>query len=265
MAKVFFVATPIGNLNDISFRAIETLKSVDVILCEDTRHSKILLDRYEIAKPLKSFHKFNEVKTLDYVCGLVRDGKDVAVISDAGMPCISDPGYLLVQRLLDEGLEYTVIPGACAFVTAFVLSGFEAPFAFAGFLKEKASDRKKQLEGLSGNMVNVFYSAVHNINDDLKTLYEFFGDRKVAVVKEISKMYESVEIFDLKDACLENPKGEFVIVLDKVAQTNALNDLHPKAHVEFYINGGMKKMDAIKQTAKDRGVNKNEIYKLFVD
>ena len=146
-----------------------------------------------------------------------------------------------------------------------MLSGFEAPFAFAGFLKEKTADRKKQLEGLNGNMVNVFYSAVHNINDDLKTLYEFFGDRKVAVVKEISKMYESVEIFDLKDAYLENPKGEFVIVLDKVAQTNALNDLDPKAHVEFYINGGMKKMDAIKQTAKDRGVNKNEIYKLFVD
>ena len=265
MAKVFFVATPIGNLGDISFRAIETLNNTDGILCEDTRHSKILLDRYEISKPLKSFHKFNEIKTLDYVCNLVRDGKNVAVVSDAGMPCISDPGYLLVQRLLNEGLEYTVIPGPCAFVTAFVLSGFEAPFAFAGFLKEKTADRKKQLEGLNGNMVNVFYSVVHNINDDLKTLYEFFGDRKVAVVKEISKMYESVEIFDLKDAYLENPKGEFVIVLDKVAQTNALNDLDPKAHVEFYINGGMKKMDAIKQTAKDRGVNKNEIYKLFVD
>ncbi|MBR2029366.1 MAG: rRNA small subunit methyltransferase 1, partial [Clostridia bacterium] len=118
MAKVFFVATPIGNLGDISFRAIETLNNADVILCEDTRHSKILLDRYEISKPLKSFHKFNEIKTLDYVCNLVRDGKNVAVVSDAGMPCISDPGYLLVQRLIDEGLEYTVIPGPCAFVTA---------------------------------------------------------------------------------------------------------------------------------------------------
>lgn len=105
MAKVFFVATPIGNLGDISFRAIETLNNADVILCEDTRHSKILLDRYEISKPLKSFHKFNEVKTLDYVCNLVREGKNVAVVSDAGMPCISDPGYLLVQRLIDEGLD----------------------------------------------------------------------------------------------------------------------------------------------------------------
>lgn len=264
MGKVFFVATPIGNLGDMSFRAVETLKSADVILCEDTRHSAILLDKYGIDKPLRSFHKFNEAKTLDAVCALA-ESKDVAVISDAGMPCISDPGYLLVRRLIEKNIEYTVVPGASAFVTAFVLSGFEAPFAFAGFLKEKQADRQKQLESLSPSCANIFYSAVHNVNDDLKTLFEFFGNRKVAVVKEISKIHESVEFFHLKDARVQDPKGEYVLVVEGKAESIALNSLPPKEHVEFYVNGGMSKMDAIKQTAKDRGVSKNEIYKLFVD
>lgn len=264
MGKVFFVATPIGNLADFSFRAVETLKECDVILCEDTRHSRILLDKYGINKPLKAFHKFNEAKSVEYVCNLTKGGQNVAVISDAGMPCVSDPGYLLVRELIDNQIDYTVIPGACAFISAFVLSGFEAPFTFVGFLKEKPSDRQKQLEMLSGNCVNVFYSAVHNVNDDLKTLYDFFGNRKVAVVKEISKMFEEVRFFDLKDAVLDNPKGEFVLLVDRVKEQNALNKLSAEKHVEFYINSGLSKMDAIKQTAKDRGVNKNEIYKLFV-
>lgn len=265
MCRVFFVATPIGNLGDMSFRAVETLKNADLILCEDTRHSKIIMEKFDVAKPLKSFHKFNEKQTLDYVCRLAEEGKTIAVVSDAGMPCISDPGYLLVRRLIEQNIPYTVIPGACAFVAAFVLSGFEAPFTFVGFLKEKASERKKQLEGLSGNNVNIFYSAVHNVNDDLKRLYEFFGDRKVAVVKEISKLHETVEFFDLKDAVVQNPRGEFVLVLDRKSEDIALNGLSAEKHVEFYVQSGMSKMEAIKQTAKDRGVSKNEIYKLFVD
>ncbi len=265
MGKVFFVATPIGNLGDISYRAVETLKECDVILCEDTRHSRVLLDRYGVNKPLKAFHKFNEAKSLEYVCNLANDGQNVAVISDAGMPCVSDPGFLLVRELIKNNIDYTVIPGACAFITAFVLSGFEAPFTFAGFLKEKPAEKQRQLETLSGSCVNIFYSAVHNVNDDLKTLYGFFGDRKVAVVKEISKMYESVRFFDLKDAYIENPKGEFVLLVDKAKEENALNKLSAEKHVEFYINSGLSKMEAIKQTAKDRGVTKNEIYKLFVE
>lgn len=264
MCKVYFVATPIGNLGDISFRAVETLKNADLLLCEDTRHSRILLDKYGVNKPLKPFHKFNEKKTLDFVCRQVQEGKTVAVLSDAGMPCVSDPGYLLVRRLIEEGIKYTVIPGACAFVTAFVMTGFEAPFTFAGFLREKQSERRKQLEALPYNGVNIFYSAVHNVNDDLKALYEFFGDRKVAVVKEISKMYESVRFFDLRDAAVEDPKGEYVIVIDAVKEQSALNDLSPEEHVAFYEKSGMSRMEAIKQTAKDRGVSKNEIYKLFV-
>ena len=265
MGKVYFVATPIGNLGDVSYRAVETLKECDVILCEDTRHSRVLLDRYGINKPLKAFHKFNEAKSVEYVCNLAKDGQNVAVISDAGMPCVSDPGYLLVRELIKNNIDYTVIPGACAFITAAVLSGFEAPYTFVGFLKEKPSDRQRQLEALSGACVNIFYSAVHNVNDDLKTLYAFFGNRRVAVVKEISKTYESVMFFDLKDAYIESPKGEFVLLVDAAKEENALNKLTAEKHVEFYINGGMSKMDAIKQTAKDRGVSKNEIYKLFVD
>ncbi len=264
MCKVYFVATPIGNLGDISYRAVETLKNADLLLCEDTRHSRILLDRYGVNKPLKSFHKFNEKKTLDFVCDTVRSGKTVAVISDAGMPCVSDPGYLLVRRLIEEKIDYTVLPGACAFVTAFVMTGFEAPFTFAGFLKEKASERQKQLESLPYGGVNIFYSAPHNVNADLRALYGFFGDRKVAVVKEISKLHESAEFFRLKDAEVVTPRGEYVIVVDGAEEENALNALSPEEHVAFYEKGGMSRMEAIKRTAKDRGVGKNEIYKLFI-
>ena len=264
MGKVFFVATPIGNLGDFSYRAVQTLNDADVILCEDTRHSRVLLDRYGIKKPLKAYHKFNEAKTSDAVCDMAEEGKNVAVISDAGMPCISDPGYFLVRKLIERGIEYTVIPGPCAFVNAFVMSGFEAPFTFVGFLKEKQSEFKKQLESLPSTCL-IFYSSVHNVNDDLKKLYAELGNRRVCVVREISKMFEEVLFFDLKDAQIENPKGEFVLIVDAVKEQSALNSLSVEEHVNFYVKNGLTKMEAIKKTAKDRGVGNNEIYKFFID
>ena len=260
---IYFVATPIGNLEDISQRALRILKESDVIFCEDTRHSSVLLSHYGINVPLKSYHKFNEQSRCDYILSLSREGKTVSMISDAGMPCISDPGTVLVNACKAAGEKYSVVTGACAAVTAFAMSGFLPPFTFVGFLPSKTADKDKLIDGL-GNATLIFYSAPHDLNDDLKYLYAALGDRKVAVIKELTKIHEKAEFFDLSTARIEDAKGEYVIVVQKADAQNALNTLSPEQHVEFYIDKGLSKMDAIKQTAKDRGVSKNEIYKLLI-
>ncbi|MGN1067036.1 MAG: ribosomal RNA small subunit methyltransferase I, partial [Candidatus Fimimonas sp.] len=147
---VYFVATPIGNLGEITFRAVEVLKSVSAVFCEDTRHSQILLNKYEISKPLFSYHKFNEKKSLDFVLSFCEKGEDVAVISDAGMPCINDPGNILINALKQHNYAYTVVSGASAFVNAFVISGYQPPFTYYGFLPEKQAERDALLDGSVG-------------------------------------------------------------------------------------------------------------------
>ena len=167
---LYFVATPIGNLADMSFRAVETLKNVDLIACEDTRHSLTLLNHYGIKKPLISYHKFNEKENSEKIIASLLEGKNVAVISDAGMPVISDPGNILVNMLIENGLEFTVIPGACAFVSALILSGLDsARFCFLGFLPQKSSERKEFLEKYKNlDMTLIFYSAPHDIKKDIE-------------------------------------------------------------------------------------------------
>lgn len=258
---IYFVGTPIGNLEEITLRALNVLKNSDVIFCEDTRHSAKLVNHYSLTAPLKSYHKFNEAKTAEYIISLSANGKNVSIISDAGMPCISDPGATLIKECIKAREAYTVISGACAFVNAFIMSGFEIPFTFVGFLPQKNTDRDKLIERVINGGALIFYSAPHDINDDLQYLYNALGDRKVAVVKELTKIYENVNFFDLKNAQIENPRGEYVIVVDKIPLSNALNALSTKQHVDFYIDKGMTKMQAIKETAKDLGVTKNEIYK----
>ena len=258
---IYFVGTPIGNLDEITLRALNVLKNSDVIFCEDTRHSAILTNHYALTAPLKSYHKFNETKTAEYIISLSASGKNVSIISDAGMPCISDPGLTLINACIKAGEAYTVISGACAFVNAFIMSGFEAPFTFVGFLPQKNTDRDKLIEQVINGGVLIFYCAPHDINDDLKYLNIKLGNRKVAVVKELTKIHESVSFLNLMDALIDNPRGEYVIVVDKTPLKNALNDLSTKQHVDFYIDKGMTKMEAIKETAKDLSVSKSEIYK----
>ena len=213
---LYFVSTPIGNLEDISLRAISVLKSVDVIACEDTRHSKILLDHYDIKAKLIAYHKHNEQASADGIISLLNDGKTVAVISDAGMPVISDPGNILAKKLHENDLKYTIIPGANAGLSALILSGFDASkFAFFGFLSENNKDLKNQLQDIKNFVgTKILYSSKYNINKDLKSLHSALGDVKVAIVSEITKMHEQTLIASLP-YYLNEPKGEYVIVIEQ--------------------------------------------------
>ena len=212
---LYFVSTPIGNLEDISLRAISVLKEVDIIACEDTRHSKILLDHYGIKAKTIAYHKFNENNSADGIIELLNQGKNVAVISDAGMPVISDPGNILAKKLIENDIKFTIIPGANAGLSALVLSGFDATkFAFFGFLSEKNKELKIQLEELKNfNGTKIIYSSKYNLNKDLKSLYSTLGEVNVAIVSEITKMHENVTFATLPFE-LNEPKGEFVIVIE---------------------------------------------------
>ena len=255
---IYFVATPIGNLGEITLRALETLKSVDAIFCEDTRHSQILLSHYGISKPLYSYHKFNEKKSLDFVLSFCEKGSDVAVISDAGMPSINDPGNVLVNALKDRGYPYTVVSGASAFVNAFVISGYKPPFTYYGFLPEKRVERDKLLDGAVG--VAIFYVSVHDVKENMAYLCERLGNRECCLVKELTKTHEKATFCHLSDV-IEDDKGEFVLVVNAATQLNPLCELTVQQHLDYYLQGGMSKNEAVKAVAKDRNVPKNEIYR----
>lgn len=257
---LYFVSTPIGNMKDITLRAVEVLESVDVIACEDTRHSQILLNNYRIKKPLLSCHKFNEREAGEKIIGLLKDGKNVAVISDAGTPIISDPGNVLVRMLVSEGEEFTVVPGANAFVPALILSAMDASrFTFVGFLPEKKKDAEKLLEKYSGlESTLIFYCAPHDVDDVVKKLYESLGNRKAVAVREITKLYEERCEFYLAEGYKGEKRGEFVIVVEGAEPV--ADNVDPLKMVDDYIASGYTKMDAIKQTAKDLGIKKNELY-----
>ena len=264
---LYFVGTPIGNLKDISLRALEVLREVDEIACEDTRHSRALLNAYDIKKPLVSYHKYNERESGEKLIEKLKAGKKVALITDAGMPVISDPGNILVKMLVDNGLEFTVIPGASAFVCALVLSGLDSSrFCFLGFLPQKNKERKEFLQKYSElDLTLIFYSAPHDVNKDLESIYSVFGDRRAVAVREITKLYESVERFDLKDGLQKEPRGEYVILVEGGRAKNENLELSEEEHVKLYLEKGFDKKQAIKQVAKERGVSKSSLYKYTVE
>lgn len=263
---LYLVATPIGNLKDITLRALEVLKSVDEIGCEDTRHSLGLLNAYEIKKPLFSYHKFNEREAGEKVIEKLKSGKDVAIITDAGMPVISDPGNVLVNMLIENGLEFTVIPGACACVSALVLSGLDSSrFCFLGFMPDKNCERKEFLNKYKDlDVTLIFYSAPHDVKKDIESIYSVFGDRTAVAVKEITKLHEKAEKFNLKDGLKSEPKGEYVILVEGGKRENQNLLLSEKEHIELYISQGMDKKDALKTVAKERGVSKSSLYKYTI-
>lgn len=260
---IYFVATPIGNLNDISLRALETLKNVQVIACEDTRTSKVLLDKFEIKnKLLISYHKFNEQESSQNIIKLASEGKDIAVISDAGMPGISDPGNILAKKLVEAKIDFTVIPGASALTTALVLSGFDSRnFFFAGFLPEKKVEKDKLLSQISTlSSTLIFYVSSHNIKKDIQYLFEQLGNRKACLVKELTKVFETKYYFSLLSLPEIDERGEFVLIVEGSNESLDFDSMTVQEHVLFYVNLGFSKNDAIKKVAKERGKSKNEIY-----
>ena len=265
---LYLVSTPIGNLKDITLRALETLKECDLIACEDTRHSIVLLNHYGIKKPLVSLHKYNETEEGLRLIEKLKEGQIVCYISDAGMPGISDPGEKLVNLCIEHGVPYTVLPGANAALSALVLSGFSSTdFSFLGFLPDKNAEREKLLGSVvSSPFTLIFYSAPHNLLKEIGYIYEKLGNRRVCAVKEISKIYERAEFFNLQSCPIENPRGEYVLVVEGVKTSeNPLNGLTVKEHLKFYIQGGMNKMDAVKQVSKDRGMLKNDVYQAALE
>ena len=263
---LYLVGTPIGNLKEFNNYAIEILSGVDYILCEDTRTSSVLLNHYQIKKPLKSYHKFNEREMINKVVTDLQQGKNVALISDAGMPGISDPGNILVNAVIKEDLDYTVISGPCALINAFIMSGFPTPFTFIGFLPEKNTDKNNllmQYKNVYGSLI--FYVSCHNIDKDFETLYSVFGDKPVCVVRELTKMYEEKTFTTLKEKYNGDTRGEFVLIVNNLKEENTLNELSIVDHLKHYINMGASKQDAIKYVCADRGIKKQEVYKIAVE
>ena len=260
---LYFVATPIGNLDEITLRALDVLKSVDLIAAEDTRHTAVLLNKYDIKTRTVAYHKFNEKSAVGGLIDMLKAGKNIAVVSDAGTPTVSDPGHILIDAVIEQDIPFTVVSGACAGIDALVLSGLDTrAFTVLGFLPEKNIDRVRYVEPYK-NLPStlVFYSAVHDIKKDLQFLYEAFGSRKVAVCREMTKLYETVTRGTLGTEMDITEKGEFVIVVDGLKQ-NPLCELTVEQHIMHYVDLGEPIKDAVKKVAADRHVAKNEIYQV---
>lgn len=265
---ISFVATPIGNLKDITLRALDTLKSADVIFCEDTRHTVKLLNAYEIKKPLFACHKFNEAEAAEKILEHARRGENVAIVSDAGTPVVSDPGNVVCKTLREAGEPYTLIPGASAFVAALVLSALPADkFAFIGFLPDKAGEKKKLLEKYKDlDMTLAFHSAPQDVDKDVRAMYEVFGDRQAVAVREITKLHEETRPFSLAQGLDGEKRGEYVLIVEGAKeQASPLNALSPTEHIRHYMAAGLEKKEALKKAAKDRGVSKSELYAYSID
>ena len=260
------VGTPIGNLGDITYRAVETLRNADAVYCEDTRHTAVLFARYDIRTPMRVYEKFGEARTAEKIVGALKEGKDIALVSDAGTPLVSDPGAVLVKALMREGLGYTVVGSGCAAVSALVLSGLDSTaFCFVGFLPEKKADRRRRLDKFrSLEATLIFYVAPHDLKETEAYLFAELGAREAALVREISKLHEEVIRFRLgalpEDVTV---KGEMALVVEGAKAAEDMLALTPEEHYAKYIESGMDEKEAMKATARDRGVSKSEIYALI--
>ena len=265
---LYLVPTPIGNLEDMTYRSINILNTVEVIFSEDTRVTLQLLNHFDIKKKLIALHDHNEDSEKEKVLEYLENGKSVAIVTDRGTPIISDPGYKTVKYVTDNGYDVVGLPGANAFVPALITSGIEpSPFMFYGFLNSKDSKRKTELENLKFcKYTIIFYEAPHRIKKTMEEILEIFGDRQVSLSREISKKFESIYRGNISDLLptLDNIKGEFVIVVSPYKEDNSNNnELSVIDNVKLYIENGMEVMDAIKRVAKERNIPKNEIYREY--
>ena len=265
---LYLVATPIGNLSDLSERAIKVLSEVSFIAAEDTRNTAKLLMHIGVSKPMVSYYQHNRTERGEEICKRLLAGESCALVTDAGTPAISDPGEDLVRLCGEKGIKVTFVPGACAAIAALALSGlFTGRFAFEGFISGARGERKERLTELSAEKRTlIFYEAPHHLVNTLSDLYEFFGDRRIALCRELTKLNEEIMRTTLSAAKeyyeANQPRGEYVIIVEGRRDSEVFwKNLTPTQHVEFYVNNGMQKNDAIKAAAKDRGVHKSEIYK----
>ena len=266
--KLYLIPTPIGNMDDISKRIIDTLNYVDIIFCEDTRSTSILLNYLNIKKKLISSHKFNEESNINKMLKYLEEGKNIGLISDAGTPCISDPGYILTNAAVEHNYEVIAIPGPTAFIPALITSGIiPQPFLFYGFLNSKKSNRKKELEKLKFEKETIiFYEAPHRIEETIEDMKQILGNnRKISISREITKKYEKKYYGTLGNILnkLDEIKGEFVIVVEGNNEIDNYNDMSLMEHIELYISQDLKIMDAIKQVAKERNMKKSDVYAYY--
>ncbi len=273
--KLYLVATPIGNLEDMSIRAINTLKSVDLIACEDTRHSMKLFNHFDIQKPLTSYFEHNKKEKGEYIIDLIKEGKSVALVTDAGTPAISDPGEDLVKLCIKEKIDAVPIPGPSALINALIISGQSTGrFCFEGFLSVNKKSRAEHLDALRDEKrTMIFHEAPHKLKRTLCDMYEVFGDRSISIVRELTKLHEECVLTTLGGAIeyysdeAHFPKGEYVLVVSGKSEEESAKEkeeLFAKVsiteHVNKLINSGYTKKDAIKEVSLERGISKRDVY-----
>ena len=271
--KLFLCATPIGNLGDMTPRVIETLESVDVIAAEDTRNSIKLLNHFNIKTPMTSYHEYNKIEKAETLIAQMLAGKNIALITDAGTPAISDPGEVLVQKCQEAGITVTSLPGPAACITALTLSGLSTRrFCFEGFLSSDKKERKAVLEDLKEeSRTMILYEAPHHLKGTLKELYGVLGNRKITLCRELTKKFETVFLTTLEDALeyyeSNDPRGEYVLVLEGKSHQQkeeekqaSFSEMSIEDHMKIYEDKGVDRKEAMKLVAKERGISKRDVY-----
>jgi 16S rRNA (cytidine1402-2'-O)-methyltransferase len=275
---LYLVSTPIGNLEDMTYRAVRILSEVDLIAAEDTRNSIKLLNHFEIKTPMTSYHEFNKYDKAKVLVDKLAAGTNIAVITDAGTPGISDPGEELVKQAMEAGIQVTSVPGACACVTALTISGLPTRrFAFEAFLPQDKKEKEQIFQELKGETRTIIiYEAPHRLKKTLGELYEVLGNRRITLCRELTKKHETIEPMTMEEAIAfyeENaPRGEYVMVIEgldieevKAEKRASFEAMTIEEHVNMYIEQGMTKKDAMKQAAVDRGVSKRDIYNALIE
>lgn len=274
---LYLCATPIGNLGDMTPRVVDTLRSVDLIAAEDTRNSIKLLNHFEIRTSMTSYHEYNKVEKADFLIGQMQQGRNVALITDAGTPAVSDPGEVLVRKCQEAGIIVTSLPGPAACITALTLSGLSTRrFCFEGFLPSDKKEKAQILKELQEeSRTIILYEAPHHLVRTLGELYEALGDRRMTLCRELTKKFETILPTTIREALVfyekEEPRGEYVLVVEgktllqkKEEEQAAWQSMTVEEHMAYYEEGGMDEKSAMKQVAKDRGVPKREIYQYLL-
>lgn len=274
---LYLCATPIGNLGDLTSRVLDTLREADMIAAEDTRNSLKLLNHFAIKTPLTSYHEYNKVEKAEQILAWLRDGKNIALITDAGTPAISDPGEVLVERCLKEGIPVTSLPGCCACITALTLSGLPTRrFCFEGFLPSDKKEKKLILEELKGETRTIIlYEAPHHLKRTLAELHEILGERRITLCRELTKRFETIFPTTIEGAIAyyekNDPRGEYVLVVEGMDRENIKREEQKKwtelsieEHMQIYEEQGMERKEAMKKVAADRGISKREVYQALL-
>lgn len=267
MGTLFLVATPIGNLNEVSTRTIETLKNVEVIACEDTRNTRKLLSHFDIHTKMVTYHNFNEREEYSKLIDILKDEKDVALVSDAGYPLISDPGYILVNKVIEEGINIVTVSGPSAGINALVASGLETThYMFYGFLNAKASQAKKELEELKlFPYTIIFYEAPHRINKTLKLVLDVLGNRKVVIARELTKLHEEYIRDNVSNLLDIDIKGEIVLLVEgNKEKPKEIEEKDLIKEVSKLVKSGYKSKEAVKEIANKYNVSKNDLYNSYI-